>query len=191
MGKRRYRKAGLPDRQSREMRLAHWLCGFDLRLLRLLAPLWSRRQSLALLGLVALARHVIAESATLTWAVTADPRVAFWRVYVGTNSGQFFTNFPVVTNRATWPLPEPGRYYFTVTACDTDGNQSRYAPEIMAESLPAPSLGQPAIGLVVDLQASGDLTTWHPQSLTNWQPATNPAQFYRRPALRILPARLP
>lgn len=145
-----------------------------------------RRQSLLLAAVLALAAPGLpAQTVQLTWQPV--PGAAFYRVHAGTNAGQYFTNWPVATNSAAWPLPDLGRWWFAVTSCTSNDQQSGYSAAVTVEALPAPILsGLPHVRLTTVLETSANLTNWQTMtSAPTWLPATNAAGYYRNPSLRI------
>jgi hypothetical protein len=70
-------------------------------------------------------------SASLEWAPANDPRVAGYRIYVGTTSGNYAQNFDArgATTGVVSGLTSGQRYYFAVTAYDNAGGQSGFSNE--------------------------------------------------------------
>lgn len=76
-----------------------------------------------------------ASSATLQWSSPGDPRIQGYRVYYGTQSGQYSQNkgsgLSTTTTRYTVNNLIVGRtYYFAVTSFDSAGNESDYSAEV-------------------------------------------------------------
>jgi hypothetical protein len=72
---------------------------------------------------------------TLTWDPNSESNLAGYRVHVGRLSRQYTTNFSTTntvftfTNLATI-IPDASRYFFAVTAFDTDGLENEYSDEV-------------------------------------------------------------
>jgi hypothetical protein len=73
---------------------------------------------------------------TLTWDAVADPNLAGYRVYYGTQARTYLQlpgyGQPVATGTTTYQLTDlsPNTYYFAVTAYDSLGNESSYSNEV-------------------------------------------------------------
>jgi hypothetical protein len=78
------------------------------------------------------AKANIPQSATLAWDAEADPTVAGYRVYYGTQSGQYPLHIDVGnSNTATIPnLSVGSTYYFVVTAYDASNQESAPSQEV-------------------------------------------------------------
>ena len=78
-------------------------------------------------------------SATLRWDPNAEQDLAFYNIYRSTTPGTYGTAIATipagtVTHQLT-NLPGNTTYYFTVTAVDTQGNESPYSNEV-SKSIP-------------------------------------------------------
>jgi len=70
---------------------------------------------------------------TLTWDAVADPDVAGYRVYVGTDSGTYAHPAVSVGDTVSYEatgLKQQTTYYFAVTAYDYMGRESAYSNEV-------------------------------------------------------------
>ena len=114
-----------------------------------------------------------------------------YRVYAGTNSRGYHTNWAAQTNGADYDIPEAGRYYFAVRAErgfeTTNFAASALSDEVSFELLDTPTVDAvPHVRLTTVFQASRDLLAWHSMtSAPTWIDATNDQEFYRSPELRI------
>lgn len=81
-------------------------------------------------------------NATVSWNANTEPDLAGYRVYYGTQSGQYQqskgTGTVIVgaTSHMITGLTAGTRYYFAVTAFDTSGNESGYSQEVFKDILP-------------------------------------------------------
>ena len=78
-------------------------------------------------------------AATLSWDANTELNLAFYRVYMSTNQGVYggaVATVPAenVTHQVK-NLPASNTYWFTVTAVDTEGNESAYSNEV-SKSIP-------------------------------------------------------
>ena len=72
---------------------------------------------------------------TLTWAANAEPDLAGYKIYVGTNSGTYgFPGSPFaagkVTSYTVAGLPKGQTYVFAISAYDNAGNESPLSAEV-------------------------------------------------------------
>lgn len=126
------------------------------------------------------------QDVALAWDPSADPIVAGYAIYYGTNSGSYTFRFDAGGNTATAipGLTEGVTYYFVVTAYDQQGNESDPSNEVVYVVpgvlflTPGTNPGDPmriifpvAFPHWYELQATGDLQSW----TTIWQ--TDPV-FY-------------
>ncbi len=78
-------------------------------------------------------------TALLAWDANVEPDVAGYRVYYGTSPGSYDQakgNGTIVESGTSYlvaDLTSGVRYYFTVTAYDTSGNESDYATEVFKD----------------------------------------------------------
>jgi hypothetical protein len=72
-----------------------------------------------------------ATSATLTWTANTEPDLAGYKIYSGTQSGVYGVPISIgsVTSHVITNLTKGTTYFFTITACDSAGNESPPAPE--------------------------------------------------------------
>lgn len=75
------------------------------------------------------------QSAILSWTAIPDPDVAGYRVYYGTAAGKYGQvrgqGLPTrATSHTVDGLQSGMRYYFAVTAVDSDGNESGFSQEV-------------------------------------------------------------
>ncbi len=72
------------------------------------------------------------KSVTLEWDANNEPDLAGYKIYYGTSSGSYEYCLDVGRQTScTLTGLEPGQtYYITVTAYNSQGNESEYAPEI-------------------------------------------------------------
>jgi hypothetical protein len=89
------------------------------------------------------------QSVELTWNYSTSPNVVAYKVYFGTESGNYpnSTIFGVVSDVIIPGLAPGTTYYFAVTAIDTNGDESAFSTEA-AYSVPAPG------SISVQVQAS-------------------------------------
>lgn len=71
-------------------------------------------------------------SATLSWTANSEPDLAGYKVYMGMQSGVYGTPITLgtVTTYQILNLPPGSTYFFTITAFDSDGNESLPSAEI-------------------------------------------------------------
>jgi fibronectin type 3 domain-containing protein len=83
-----------------------------------------------------------ASGATLTWTANTEPDLAGYKIYSGTQSGVYGAPVTVgkVTSHVLTNLPKGTTYFFTVTACDTAGNESPHSPEVSKSTFKCPLL---------------------------------------------------
>lgn len=141
---------------------------------------------------------------TLTWNPSPTPGVTGYRVYYGSASGNYTTNFSVgnATNNTFTNLVSGATYFFAITAYDPLGNESSFSNEISAApGLPTvqilpPAAGRAAItvkgvtGHTYQILATQNLTFWSvigtvvvgtngSFSFTDTNAANFPLRFYR------------
>jgi hypothetical protein len=88
--------------------------------------------SIALLLVGFLPATAMAASVTLRWQHNQENDISGYNVYYGTSSRNYRAPIPVgnTTSYEVDNLSEGMRYYFTVTATDTSGNESGYSSEV-------------------------------------------------------------
>ncbi|MBA3961902.1 MAG: fibronectin type III domain-containing protein, partial [Chthoniobacterales bacterium] len=80
-----------------------------------------------------------AESVTIQWAQNPEQDIASYRLYYGVTSGNYTNQIDVLTTTATASgLAIDTKYFFAVTAFDTDGLESQKSTEI-AYTVPTPT----------------------------------------------------
>lgn len=113
-------------------------------------------------------------SATLAWKNSPDPEVVGYRIYCGTASGQYFTNFDAgnVLTREVLGLASGATYFFAVTSYDVNGLESPFSNEIrFVPGTPTIQMSRAAggqlvlkvkglIGHTYAIQATQDFKTW-------------------------------
>ena len=130
-----------------------------------------------------------AQHVTLAWDASPSPGVVNYRIYFGTNAGDylFVTNAGLVLTQAV-VLPHTGRWFFAATALDADGLESGFSNEVQWEARPAPPLvrGEPWVRLTPVIEHSTNLEDWgsFPGEPT-WVAATNAMEFFATRRLLI------
>ncbi len=143
--------------------------------------LWSRLLGIALLPLlliqpVKIYAATVSDSygAVLNWNGSNDPEVAGYRIYYGTNSGNYFTNqlTGMVTSYAIIGLTAGVTYYFAVATVGTDGSESPLSVEVSfvpglttvefasVPSQPGSLIMGGLAGNHYEIQATEDLKNW-------------------------------
>ena len=147
------------------------------RLIFILLPL------LFLVGLVA------AQSVKLTWDASPSSGVAGYRIYYGTNSRAYSCELNagcVQTQCVT--LPRRGRWFFAVTAYDTNAVESELSNEVQYQERPRPPVldGGNVVRLCPVIERSTNLVDWSAVlGEPTFFPATNAAEFFRVSRLTI------
>jgi hypothetical protein len=138
-----------------------------------------------LLGALVVAWAVVAgaQRLTLAWDASSCGCAAGYRLYYGTNT----RSYPFVTDAGraltqSVVLPHGGRWFFAVTAYDTNGLESEFSSEVTWEDRPvAPVMrGEPWVRVAPVFEQSTNQVTW--QTVTGaptWFPATNAAETFR------------
>ena len=87
-----------------------------------------------LLVLASFPAHGAASALTLAWDPNAEPDLAGYKVYYGTQSGiyDFVLDAGNVTQYTVTDLERDTRYYFAVTAYDASWNESDFSAEVSA-----------------------------------------------------------
>ena len=132
---------------------------------------------------------VFAQSVQLTWDASPSSEVAGYRAYYGTNSRSYAFTIDsglVQTQRVT--LPRRGRWFFAVTAYDTNAVESEFSNEVQYESKPvAPFVrGANVVRICPVIERSTNLVDWAAMiGEPTFFPATNAAEFFRTTRLTI------
>ena len=139
--------------------------------------------------ILAWAALVHAQHVTLAWDASPSPEVTGYRIYFGTNAG----NYPFATNASlvltqTVILPHTGRWFFAATAVDASGLESDFSNEAEWDSKPvAPVVrSETWVRLTPVIERSTNLVNWG--SFTGeatWVAATNPMEFFATRRLLI------
>ena len=100
---------------------------------------------------------------TLAWDASPSPEVVGYRIYFGTNAGNysFATNVGLVlTQRVV--LPHTGRWFFAATALDAHGAESPFSNQVEWEAKPvAPVVHDETwVRLTPVIERSTNLVTW-------------------------------
>ena len=139
--------------------------------------------------ILAWAAMVQAQHVTLTWDASPSPEVTSYRIYFGTNAGNysFVTNASLVRTQ-TVLLPHTGRWFFAATAVDANGLESRFSNEVEWEAKPVPPLvrSESWVRLTPVIERSTNLVDW--SSFTGeptWIAATNRMEFFATRQLLI------
>lgn len=132
---------------------------------------------------------VHAQHVTLAWDASPSSGVMNYRIYFGTNAGNyaFVTNSGLVRTQAV-VLPHTGCWYFAATAMDTNGVESEFSNEVQWEAKPAPPVvnGEPWLRVVPELYWSTSLSNWSGfKGEATWISATKEKEFFRMGGLRI------
>ena len=130
-----------------------------------------------------------AQHVTLAWEASPSVGVVNYRIYFGTNSGNygFVTNAGLVLTQAV-VLPHTGRWFFAATAVDADGLESDFSNEVEWEARPAPPVvrGEPWVRLTPVIEQSTNMEDWRsfPGEPT-WIAATNATESFATRRLLI------
>ena len=86
-----------------------------------------------------------AASVTLRWQANTEPDLAGYRIYYGTASRAYGPPITVgnVSEYTVQDLKEGTRYYFSLTAVDTGGNESGFSAEVSAQTASSPDAEVP------------------------------------------------
>lgn len=172
--------------------------GLSLAAIGLVIRLWRLNVPLALLAFgsefclphSALGQPWIARptyAVQLNWDAVLDPEVDAYYVYWGTTS-RSYTSRTNIGNTTKWTLAgltRGGRWYFAVTAANTNGLESDFSDEVSITSPPAPKL---RLGATLQAAAS-PAGPWHDLATITVDPSLdpgldpglslNPTRFYR------------
>ena len=130
-----------------------------------------------------------AQSVTLAWDASPSPEVTAYRIYFGTNAGNyaFVTNAGLVLTR-TVLLPHSGRWFFAATAVDANGLESDFSNEVQWEARPVAPVVQsePWFRLWPELWHSTNQVDWASfRGEATWIAATNAMEFFTMRGLLI------
>jgi hypothetical protein len=132
---------------------------------------------------------VHAQQVTLAWDASPSPEVTNYRIYFGTNAGNyaFVTNAGLVRTQ-TVVLPHTGRWFFAATAVDASGLESDFSNRVEWEAKPVSPVVRSAtwVRLTPVIERSTNLVNWG--SFTGeatWIAATNPMEFFATRRLLI------
>jgi hypothetical protein len=92
--------------------------------------------------------NVLADYLALSWDPNHEPDLAGYRVYYGKSSGNYdqATNVGNVSSCSLSGLEPNRRYYLSLTAYDTSGNESDFSNEVSGVSKPGTSTPNPSDG---------------------------------------------
>jgi len=79
----------------------------------------------------------VAGSLKASWNANTEPDLAGYKIYYGEASGNYTNSINVgkLTQHTINQLKDGVTYYFVITAYDTAGNESAYAPEVSAKTV--------------------------------------------------------
>jgi hypothetical protein len=148
-----------------------------------------KRGCAILLFVAMIALTSLADTVCIPWDASPSAGIAGYRVYYGTNS----RTYPFVVNAGnvlsnTVALPQRGRWYFAITAYDTNLVESDFSNEVQYQSRPeAPALhSEQVVRVTPVIERSTDLVNW---SAVIGEPTffatTNNAEFFRTARLTI------
>jgi len=135
------------------------------------------------------AAMVPAQQVTLAWDASPSPEVTAYRIYFGTNAG----NYPFVTNAGlvrtqTVMLPHTGRWFFAATAVDANGLESDFSNMVQWEARPVPPIvrGEPWFRLLPEIWHSTNQVDWGIfKGEATWIAATNEIELFTMRGLLI------
>jgi hypothetical protein len=132
---------------------------------------------------------VHAQHVTLAWDASPSPDVIGYRIYFGTNAGNytFVTNAGLVLTQRI-ALPHTGRWFFAATAVDANGLESPFSNQAQWEAKPvAPvMLGESFVRLTPVIERSTNLVSWQNfEGEATWITATNAMEFFATRRLLI------
>ena len=130
-----------------------------------------------------------AQSVTLAWDASPSPEVTAYRIYFGTNTGNyaFVTNAGLVLTQ-TVLLPHSCRWFFAATAVDANGLESDFSNEVQWEARPVAPVVQsePWFRLWPELWHSTNQVDWVSfRGEATWIAATNAMEFFTMRGLLI------
>ncbi|MEI2725044.1 MAG: hypothetical protein V9H26_16455 [Verrucomicrobiota bacterium] len=130
-----------------------------------------------------------AQTVTLAWDASPSPEVTSYRIYFGTNAGNysFVTNAGLVLTQ-TVVVPHSGRWFFAATAVDANGLESDFSNMVQWEARPVTPIvkGEPWFRLWPELWQSTNQVDWVSfKGEATWIAATNAAEFFTMRGLLI------
>jgi hypothetical protein len=132
---------------------------------------------------------LLAQQVTLVWDASPSPGVTAYRVYCGTNSGNYtFTTNTGLVRTQTVMVPHTGRWFFAATAADTNGMESQFSNEVQWEVKPLSPVmkGEAWLRLTPLIERSTNLGDGHSfAGESTWIAATNEAEFFAARRLLI------
>lgn len=139
--------------------------------------------------ILAWAAMVHAQSVMLAWDASPSPAVINYRIYFGTNTGNylFVTNAGLVLTQRVL-LPHTGRWFFAATAMDTNGLESGFSNEVQWEAKPRSPVvrSETWVRLTPVIERSTNLVTWESYAgEATWIAATNQMEFFATRRLLI------
>lgn len=148
-----------------------------------------RKLFILIAPLLFLVRTLFADSIQISWEASPSGGLAGYRVYYGTNSGAYdcVTNSGLVLTQRV-DLPRRGRWFFAVTAYDTNGVESDFSNEAQFQSKPLPPVlhGANVVRITPVIECSTNLVNWVAMAgEPTFFAATNNAEFFRTARLRI------
>jgi fibronectin type 3 domain-containing protein len=119
-------------------------------------------------------------SATLSWNQNPEPEVNSYRVFTGSASRSYRTNFVVTTTNTVFALTNlvMGSNYFAVTAISTNGIESDLSAEVFFVRKPSSPSGVQVSMIIEGAQDPSGPWTQTTNSIVQFAIA-EPKQFYR------------
>ncbi len=130
-----------------------------------------------------------AQKVRLAWDASPSPDVVGYRIYFGTNAGNYsyLINVGLVRTQ-TVVLPHTGRWFFAATAVDANGMESPFSNQVQWEAKPAAPVmrGDSFVRLTPIIERSTNLVSWRSvEGEATWIPATNAMEFFATRRLLI------
>ncbi len=126
---------------------------------------------------------------TLAWDASPSPEVVGYRIYFGTNAGNYsFTTNVGLVRTQTVVLPHTGRWFFAATALDASGMESPFSNQVEWDAKPvAPFVHDETwVRLTPVIERSTNLVTWSDfAGEPTWIHATNAMEFFATKQLLI------
>ena len=148
-----------------------------------------RTSILILLAVPFLAVVALAQTVKLAWDASPSRDVTGYRIYYGTNSRAYVCklNAGLVRTQSV-TLPRRGRWFFAVTAYETNGVESPFSNEVEWENQPQPPVlvGGNVVRICPVIERSTNLVNWVAAAgEPTFFPATNRVEFFRMTRLTI------